>query len=336
MLASKLGDVAEKGHATLAEHYALADGAVSPRGLPNEQLSAWCEKAHHLGRAGELKRTEWEKLDLVSPSLYWERGRHLSQVLRHFSDAAEVYQRCVERFPEDDYGWHYLGYNLQRAKRSEHEVRRAFTKAVELNPEHPWWNGRLVTSLIRSGHPREAKVEWHRAITRIDPDGTQLRASPYLATNLHLWVARAWLAAGRHAFAKDTLEPVPQRFLKQPPLIQLKRRLDQGQTQWSRYLDQLTTQNDVTPEMIRTWWDRLLETEPHLPPPMADLTADKKRFQFAWSYDSVFVEFEIEPDGSAYWYALSREKAQSEDGELNRGGAVDSTLRSWLTQVANA
>ena len=161
MLADRLGIVEEGLHADLASHYSKADGAASPVGLAGPALRAWCEKAHHLAHAGEAGTSSWAELDLVAPNLYWDRGRYLSQELRDYSAAAHVYQKCVEKFPEDDYAWHYLGFNLDRAGAPTEPVVKAYRKAVELNPEHPWWNSRLVIRLIASEQSTEAQSEWH-------------------------------------------------------------------------------------------------------------------------------------------------------------------------------
>lgn len=114
MFSKGLGAAGEEPHAGLAHHYTKSDGAPSPVGLERASLRAWCEKAHHLAHAGDLGAAQWSQLDLVAPNLYWDRGRHLSQVLRDYDGAAQVYQACVKRFPEDDYAWHYWGFNLER------------------------------------------------------------------------------------------------------------------------------------------------------------------------------------------------------------------------------
>ena len=161
-----------------------------------------------------------EKLGAAGEQVHAGFAEHcyLSLEIRDYAAAARVYQACVDRFPEDDYTWHYLGFNLERAYRFSSRSRQAFSQAVNLNPEHPWWNSRLITNLIGSGCSTEADVEWRSAIERVDPERTQVRSSPWLAHQLHLWVSRAWLKAGRLSRAKAVLDLVPRQFTARPPL----------------------------------------------------------------------------------------------------------------------
>lgn len=339
MLSNKLGAVEEGLHAGFARHYSKADGAVSPIGLRGASLTAWCEKAHHLAHAGQAGAESWAALDLVAPNLYWDRGRYLSQERRDYSAAAQVYRSCVERFPEDDYAWHYLGFNLDRGGASDDRVLEAYRRAVKLNPEHPWWNGRLVTRLIASGRSADAQSEWRSTVERIDPDGTQVRAGEWLANQLHLWVCRAWLRAGQPDRARAVLELVPRKFTARGPLNLLRQRVLAGslQARWTQFLSELEGRCRLTTahaDAVRSWWASLEQLEPVLPLPVAHRTSEGE-FQFAWSYTSLLLEVDIDQEGNAYWYGKDRETGESEEGTVN-AQRVSDNLRSWLEKAARA
>ncbi len=337
MLANRLGDAADPVHAELATHYANVDGAASPIGLPTGELRSWCEKVHHLAHAGDVGE-QWDKLDLVSPNLYWDRARHLSVIRRDYRGAAQIYRRCVERFPQDDYAWHYLGFNLERAGTSVDQVRSAYAKAVELNPEHPWWNGRLVTLLISKGRPREAQDEWRATIGRVDPEGTQVSASPWLAMNLHLWVCRAWLRTGRLQRARAVLDLIPRRLTSRGPLRTLKQRTESKPPQWTKFLSHLETSSELSTShatAVRRCWSILERKQPDLPLPFAGRTTEDA-FQFTWSYDSVLLEVDVTEDGACYWFAKDRETGDAADGTLNCKDQIPSAFAHWLETVASA
>ncbi len=337
LLTKKLGSAIPAVHAGFAHHYTKADGAASPLGLGNVQLHAWCEKVHHLAHSGMTDESVWADLDLVSPSFYWDRARHLSLEIRDYAAAARVYQACVDRFPEDDYAWHYLGFNLERAYGFSAQSRRAFSQAVSLNPEHPWWNSRLVTNLIGSGCAKEAEIEWRNAVERVDPEGIQVRSSPWLAHHLHLWVSRAWLKAGRLARARAVLDLVPRMFTARPPLSTHKRLLEAGTLTWTRFLENVEERCGLSSRHaaeVRKFW-RVLEQHTAIPLPMADTTADRCAFQFAWSYSNVLLEIEVSESGDVYWYGKDRFNGESDDGSARADDPLSEKLKSWLTRISD-
>ncbi|MCC6558558.1 MAG: hypothetical protein IT372_36955, partial [Polyangiaceae bacterium] len=115
------------------------------------------------------------------------------------------------RFDDRDaYAWHYLGYNLDRAGRQRREAEHAFRAAVEIRPDHPWYNGRLVTFLIEQARFRDAEQEWSRAVLRMDPHGEHVLTSPWLAREVHQWVVRAWLRFGEVRRARSVFDDIPE------------------------------------------------------------------------------------------------------------------------------
>ena len=207
--------VLEDAHTALAQYHESLDGARSLRGLGEDQAINWLEKVHHLALGGAACATRWAEQEPAGREQLWERARHLSRELRQFQDAAQLYQVCIARFGVDPYSSHYLAYNLDRSRGELEQIRRGYACAAAEDPENPWWQQRWIRFLIAHGTLAEARAAWQHAIRSIDPDGTRLRNSPWLALNLHFWVARRWLAVGRLDDARQVLSEVPERWLAQ-------------------------------------------------------------------------------------------------------------------------
>jgi tetratricopeptide (TPR) repeat protein len=205
----------EDAHRALAQHHESLDGARSLRSLGQDQAINWLEKVHHLALGGAACAARWSEQEPAGREQLWERARYLSRELHQFPAAAEIYQACIDKFGEDPYSKHYLAYNLERARGSLEGIRRGYAYAARAEPENPWWQQRWVRFLIAHGTLAEARAAWQHAIRWIDPDGTRLRNSPWLALNLHFWVARRWLALGRLEDAREVLAEVPERWLEQ-------------------------------------------------------------------------------------------------------------------------
>lgn len=204
-------------HLALADYHESLDGAQDPTAAWSH-ITHWLEKTHHLGLSGPLGADRWAQLELPTRELYWDRARSLSVDHEQYVAAAELYQECIHRFDRRDaYSWHYLGYNLDRAGVRRKDAEHAFRKAVELRPDHPWYNGRLVTFLIDQARFRAAEEEWHLALERMDPDGENVAKSPWLAKEAHRWVVKAWLRFGEVRRAREVLDDIPEeRFSDEP------------------------------------------------------------------------------------------------------------------------
>jgi hypothetical protein len=205
----------EDAHAKLARYHASLDGACTLRGLGQDPALHWLEKVHHLALGGVACEAAWRQQVPAGREQLWERARHLSHVQRRFDDAAQTYKACIERFGDDPYSQHYLAYNVEHAGGDLGEVRRGYAAAVASEPSNPWWQQRWIRYLIAHGTLVEARAAWRLAIPAIDPDGSKLRGSPWLARNLHYWVARRWLELGRIEDAREVLSEVPQPWLGQ-------------------------------------------------------------------------------------------------------------------------
>lgn len=205
----------EDAHTALAQYHESLDGARSLRGLGQDQAINWMEKVHHLALGGAACATRWSEQEPAGREQLWERARHLSRELRQFQAAAQLYRTSIARFGDDPYSSHYLAYNLERSRGELEQIRRGYAYAAAEDPENPWWQQRWIRFLIAHGTLAEARAAWQHAIRSIDPDGTRLRSSPWLALNLHFWVARRWLAVGRIDDARQVLSEVPERWLAQ-------------------------------------------------------------------------------------------------------------------------
>lgn len=205
----------EPAHQALAEHHASLDGATAVSGLSRVPAIHWLEKVHHLARGGDACAQEWARQQPAGREQVWERARILSKVKRRYADAADLFRSTIERFGLDTYSMHYLAYNLERARTSLAEVRAGYEYAVCEDHANPWWQQRWVRFLIAHGTLDEARQAWRAARVAVDPNGEEMRRSPWLALNLHGMVARRWLALGRLDDARDVLAEIPTYWLTQ-------------------------------------------------------------------------------------------------------------------------
>lgn len=200
-----------QAHAQMGDTYRALDGAATAPWSNPAQLEAWFEKAYHYGAASGFRDQEWNELELVGPQMYWSRARALSRDKR-YSEAATVFRRCLDDYPEDDYAAHYLGQNLDWSGQPGAEA--YLRRAVELSKDNVWWNARLVTHLIEAPLPRAAEEAWQSALKAIDPSGTRSQGEAWLAEHLHRWVALAWLRVGRSDRADQVLSSIPRAFVE--------------------------------------------------------------------------------------------------------------------------
>lgn len=346
--ATSKADGVEGAHLVCADHFESLDGVTEPATLTSGAVVAWCEKVHHLGRSGSPGASRWEAQRKVAPEQYWDRARHLSINHRDHAGAATVYRACTEAFSTDDYGWHYFAYNNVRAHGDRAATELAFRRAVELAPDNPWWNQRLVRFLIRDGQPHAAVDTWRAAIERIDPDGSRVAQDAWLAWNVHAPVAETWLRAGRPAIAAAVVDQLPDAVVNAcPPEVSrtLKRirasdPRDCGEdVAWKKFLADLETRTDVDQVLarqVRKLWHALrAKWGAALPIPMAHRGTAGDTFVLAWSYRAATADLEVHRDGRVDWYARDRatgKSAGTEDPEPFDASALD----PWIRKVIDA
>jgi len=179
----------------------LRAGAVSP---PREAVLHHAEAFHHAQAAGdmagamELRLGFIEELDAL--------GRSLSEHWRRRGEAAQVFEQVLSIDPDHAYAHHYLAYNLDIEGRDPDRVEKHYRRAVEEQPEHPWWHSRWIRFLLTEGRSREARRAFGAAMAELAPTEPH-RSSFY--RQLHLEVARMALHRMDLELAGEVLDLVP-------------------------------------------------------------------------------------------------------------------------------
>jgi tetratricopeptide (TPR) repeat protein len=331
----------EPTHAALAEHARSLDGVSDPSqiGTP-ERITAWFDKVHHLARGGAASRVEWDAQQHPTPESYWDLARHLSIERKRFDEAAEVYRRCMDRFPSDDYAAHYCAFNQDKAQRSRQEIESGFRTAVRLSPSNPWWNARLVTFLIRRGAYFEADRAWRQALACVDPDGARVARDPWLVAHLHGWVIDGWLTAGQWPHAAALLNTIPDPVLRRateyrPMLATLRGRVSQQAVADRRRFNGWMSEHGPDAPVARAW--RAIADAADDPPAPPSVTPGDEPGSTAltWSTPRFVVRVEVDEASGLYWYARDRAAERSADGE-GVLPTVPEPLLVWLARIRHA
>jgi len=330
----------EEIHATLAQYYRTLNGVNSPDDLSSaEKTVAWIEKVHHLAHGGAATEREWGEQLHPAPALWWDRARALS-LAGQCDQAATLYRKCVERFPDDDYGWHYLAFNLDQVGGPKTDVENAWKRALELSPGNPWWNARLVTWLIRTNRPSRARAEWRKSLFRVYPEALQIFDSPWLANNLHYWVAKEWHKRGRSGDARQTLDVLPRPLPEGERVTELALSIEEAYARWKSLLfnlDEKVAVESIQDETVRLIWQSLEDRyKSILPLPVAE-KEETGTFRLSWSLPDWYATIEVHTDGSWEWYAANRTTGKSEAVEepLARGATIGSGLIRWFDKLCD-
>ncbi|MCE7872978.1 tetratricopeptide repeat protein, partial [bacterium CPR1] len=135
-------------------------------------------------------------------------------------EAAALYQICRQKDPARAYSWHYEGFNLDRCGRTFAEVYPCLVQAVELDPENPWWNGRLVTFLIRHARFDQARDRFAAAMSRIR------QRDAWFSRHFLRWVAHQWLESGQPLEAERVFSQIDQLHVEEDrPLRVLRQQI---------------------------------------------------------------------------------------------------------------
>ncbi len=187
-------------------------------------------------------------------------GAALSYVFHDHRSAAVVFERAVALDPNDDYGHHYLAFNLDWLASDIDRVDWHYRQAIELNREHPWWWSRWICFLVTIGRGRHAQVAWRDAIDALSVESLPDDSRVFEA--LHLWVARLLLHRAQLDFSEQVLNLTPSAVRKKHPGF---RALDRLLTA----LREAERGRGVFPLSVppREWWRQM----PHLDfPPQID------------------------------------------------------------------
>lgn len=327
---------AEPQHAELAGVYAKADGALDPFQISEPgRMVAWLEKQHHLANGGEQTRAEWEKQKHVDPWLWWGRARALS-LSRRFASAAAVYKNGLALFPQDDYGWHYLAFNLDKAGSPE-EVPAAFKKAIEIEPQHQWWNSRYVCWLIRNGRYAQARQEWSEALRRVDSDGSLANE---IADAFHYYVAQQWMERSHVADARRVLEPLSPGLVAGSRTRELRARIRETEREFTEFVDGVSSV--TTDEVGKTLRDVLSAIRKQygdlLPLPSIQLNLPDEDALLEFDDHDCRVSISIKHAAQPYaWYARFRPTSESGASKQRIANASDlmTALAPWLRKLCD-
>lgn len=318
-------------HRVLAGLHRALDGATSPQMLGQERIRHWAEKVHHLGAADSGTDSQWGEQQLPAPGFYWDRGRRQSE-RKEFLRAADTYRACLQKFPQDDYAWHYLGYNLEQGHGDPGEIEDAYRMAVRLAPYKSWWHGRLISFLIRTENFAEARGSWSAALPQLVQDPFGLCRDPILADQLHRWVASTWLDSNRPDDALAVLSSVDLSLRDDLPwLLDLKQQalLGQARLLWSNFLAQGSPDQDLRQRAFSLWEGMRL---PHLQAPMPILEIMEDGLRMSWSLPLLLVQVDVpaDPDAEIEWYAREHRSKRSIAGV---GQDSLEELARWLREV---
>ena len=203
----------------LAGHYAKMDGVVDPNETSSKTIFPWLEKVHHLARSGSLGEEQWSQQKFGNREFYWDRARALSILWKKHLAAAEVYKQCTDRFPEDDYAWHYYAWNLDRAGVQPDRADFGFERAVDLAKTNLWWNSRRITFLISRGRFLDADAKWEEALERFEEAHLLDGEDEQVACDFHAWVVRAWLDHGEVDRARQAFAQIPVGAIARIPQL---------------------------------------------------------------------------------------------------------------------
>ena len=331
---------AEQAHADLANRYQLLDGAADPRTLSPKRMTAWVEKVHHLGRAGNAGEDLWREQVFPFPDAYREHARYLS-LNRQYQKAADVYRDCIGRFPADDYAWHYFAYNLEKAGGPAKTVREGYAKAVSLMPHNPWWNARLICNLISQKDLREARRAWGRALEHQVLQNGPGVPDLWTVANVHYRVADAWLKAGAWYEARSIYEKVPEGSWRQANVVGkpratllLKQRFLKAEQE-----EQLQFERWMSLEEAEPWrplgelFRQASRQVPGLPIPIPSRGEDGP--QLTWSHPAILLQIEQVGPNLFYWFAHDRLTGENASDEVSNT-SIELALATWLHRVRHA
>ena len=177
----------------------ISQSKLSDRPTLSDELESW----HHSAVQGDVSQIDRaffvDQLHVL--------GRTLSKDFKRHPDAVRVFERVIELDNFDDYGHHYLAYNLDCMAIEEDRIEAGYQKAISLFQEHPWWWSRWINFLITTGQAKKAKKAWNEATNVLGTaDGS---AEPWIYEALHVWVARLLLRRAQLDFMERVLADVP-------------------------------------------------------------------------------------------------------------------------------
>lgn len=148
-----------------------------------------------------------------------EIGRSLSYMHHQHDKAAEVFRIAVSLDQDNAYSHHYLAFNLDWQAISPKDVERHYQKAIELQPEHPWWWSRWISYLATRGQFKRAGQQWRDALDALSV--TEDATPDWVYLSLHRWVARWMLHWANLDLAENILRSIPEKLSSEASLARL-------------------------------------------------------------------------------------------------------------------
>lgn len=144
-----------------------------------------------------------------------EVGRSLSYTKHKHESAAKVFKFAVQLDDSNAYSHHYYAFNLDWDAVEPEKVEQHYLRAIELQPEHPWWWSRWIAYLVTRGRQKEAREEWSRAH---DEMSISEQSPDWIYLSLHRWVARWMLHWSNLKMAKSVLNSIPSSVANDPSI----------------------------------------------------------------------------------------------------------------------
>lgn len=173
---------------------------------PGESFRVDLEALHHGVLSNQIRNIAGDSRLHFVEQLH-EIGRSLSYVLRQHKQAAEVFRLALTLDVNNAYSHHYIAFNLDWIAESEEEVETHYKKAIELQPEHPWWWSRWISYLATRGRFKVAGKQWRDALDALSV--TEDATPDWIYLSLHRWVARWMLHWSNLDFAENVLRSIP-------------------------------------------------------------------------------------------------------------------------------
>ena len=189
---------------------------------PGESLVDDMEYLNHWALSGDNTISpDNERIHFVEQ--LHEIGYELSYRYRMHPKAVEVYRLALGFDETNARTHHYLAFNLDWDAEEPEHVERSYQKAIEHNPQHPWYHSRWISYLVTRGRNKDARQAFRHANDVMPISGN---SPEYVFLGLHRWIARWMLHWGELGMAEDVLNSIPTAFRDERSVVRLYEMLE--------------------------------------------------------------------------------------------------------------
>jgi tetratricopeptide (TPR) repeat protein len=189
---------------------------------PGESLVDDIEYLNHWAFSGDKNiSTEDERIHFVEQ--LHEIGAELSYRYRQHPKAVEIYRLALGFDKTNARTHHYLAFNLDWDANEPTLVEDHYQKAIEYNPQHPWYHSRWISYLVTRGRNKDARKAFRHAN---DVMPVSCNSPEYVFKGLHRWIARWMLHWGELAMAEDVLNSIPPAYRDERSVVRLQEMLE--------------------------------------------------------------------------------------------------------------